>query len=147
MASISYFCPQYSWIFKMYFYCRGGLRQVPVKFQRGNISIKDSQLKLENPNSKGGNTRTVMIKHPNGQFDIGKLRWNSNTRFHNVLPWKYTSLWKEIWWLSRFGLYWFLVTVFSASIKDVWTTIQKLKAFCPFWCQGAFHQCRRCVFQ
>ena len=51
--SVSYFCPQYSWIFKMYFYCRGGLRQVPVKFQRGNISIKDSQLKLENPNSKG----------------------------------------------------------------------------------------------
>ena len=64
-----------------------------------------------------------------------------------MLPWQHIWLWKELWWLSRFGLYWFLVTVFSASIKDVWTTIQKLKAFCPFWCQGAFHQCRRCVFQ
>ena len=49
----SYFCPQYSWIFKMYFYCRGACGKFPVKFQGGNISIKDSQLKQENPNSKG----------------------------------------------------------------------------------------------
>ena len=51
--SDSYFCPQYSWIFKMYFYCRGACGKFPVKFQGGNISIKDSQLKQENPNSKG----------------------------------------------------------------------------------------------
>ena len=37
----------------MYFYCRGACGKFPVKFQGGNISIKDSQLKQENPNSKG----------------------------------------------------------------------------------------------
>ena len=115
----------------MYFYCREGLRQVPVKFQRGNISIKDSQLKLENPNSKG---EIQGLQWSNTQRTI--WHWKLAMKFQDsfyMLPWQHIWLWKELWWLSRFGLYWFLVTVFSASIKDVWTTVQKLKAFCPFW--------------
>ena len=76
-----YFCPQYSWIFKMYFYCRRGLRQVPCQIPGRKYFNKRFSTEAGESKLKGGNTRTAMIKHPNGQFDIGLLRWNSKTRF------------------------------------------------------------------